>query len=180
MSIWAQLFRTFFKISLFTLGGGYNMIPLMQHEMAVHDWLSSERFLDILAISEITPGPLAVNLATFTGYQVAGIPGAMVATLAVGLPGAMILLVLGRRLWGRDPRPGDPTLWKFLMPALVGMLAATCLRLGLALLPEPDFFSGVQNGILFAAVLALSLWKNIHPALLLIGAALAGMAGAFL
>ena len=95
MSPHLLLFWTFFKISLFSIGGGYNMIPLMQHEVTARGWLTSERFLDVLAVSEITPGPVAVNLATFAGYQVAGIPGALVATVGVCLPGGLLLLALG-------------------------------------------------------------------------------------
>ena len=72
MNPYALLFWAFFKISLFSIGGGYNMVPLMQHEVETRGWLPPGRFMDMLAISEATPGPIAVNLATFAGYQVAG------------------------------------------------------------------------------------------------------------
>ena len=171
------LFWTFFKISLFSIGGGYNMIPLMQHEVAVHGWLTTERFLDILAVSEITPGPVAVNLATFAGYHVAGLTGSIAATVGVCLPGAMLLLALGALAIRLRERPAFAAAMRGLMPALVGLLAATAIRLGLALFPAGEHVPSLQAILIFAATFGLVLWKNPHPALLMIGAACAGMAG---
>lgn len=135
MSALPLLFWTFFKISLFSIGGGYNMIPLMQHEVAVRGWLTSERFLDILAVSEITPGPVAVNLATFAGYHVAGLGGSIAATVGVCLPGALLLLALGALALHLRERPAFQAAMRGLMPALVGLLAATAIRLALGLVP---------------------------------------------
>ena len=180
MSPHLLLFWTFFKISLFSIGGGYNMIPLMQHEVAVHGWLTSERFLDVLAVSEITPGPIAVNLATFAGYQVAGLTGSVAATVGVCLPGAMLLLALGALAIRLRERPAFRAAMRGLMPALVGLLAATAIRLGLALVPVGAHFPGPQASVIFAAAFGLVLWKNPHPALLMLGAAAAGIAGTLL
>ena len=180
MSAHLLLFWIFFKVSLFSIGGGYNMIPLMQHEVAVHGWLTSERFLDVLAVSEITPGPIAVNLATFAGYQVAGLTGSIAATVGVCLPGAMLLLALGALAIRLRERPAFRAAMRGLMPALVGLLAATAIRLGLALVPAGAHFPGPQASAIFAAAFVLVLWKNPHPALLMIGAAAAGIAGTLL
>ena len=135
MNALLQLFWTFFRISLFSIGGGYNMIPLMQHEVAARGWLTPERFLDVLAVSEITPGPIAVNLATFAGYHVAGLPGSIAATVGVCLPGALLLLALGALALHLRERPAFRAAMRGLMPALVGLLAATAIRLALALVP---------------------------------------------
>ena len=170
------LFWTFFKISLFSIGGGYNMIPLMQHEVAAYGWLTSARFLDVLAVSEITPGPIAVNLATFAGYQVAGVTGSIAATVGVCLPGAILLLALGAIAIRLRDRPTFAAAMRGLMPALVGLLAATAVRLGLALVPAGAALPSVQAIAIFVAVFGLVLWKNPHPALLMLGAAAAGMA----
>ena len=175
MSPHLLLFWTFFKISLFSIGGGYNMIPLMQHEVAVHGWLTSGRFLDVLAVSEITPGPIAVNLATFAGYQVAGLSGAIAATVGVCLPGGLLLLALGAIAIRLRDRPAFRAAMRGLMPALVGLLAATAIRLGAALVPAGAAFPSVPAILIFAAVLGLVLWKNPHPALLMFGAAAAGI-----
>ena len=179
MSTHLLLFWTFFKISLFSIGGGYNMIPLMQHEVAAHGWLASERFLDVLAVSEITPGPIAVNLATFAGYQVAGLTGSIAATVGVCLPGAILLLALGTLAIRLRERPAFRAAMRGLMPALVGLLAATTIRLGLAIIPAGASIPDLRSILIFAAALALFLWKNPHPALLMLGAAAAGILFSF-
>lgn len=179
MNALLQLFWTFFRISLFSIGGGYNMIPLMQHEVAARGWLTSARFLDVLAVSEITPGPIAVNLATFAGYQVAGLPGSIAATVGVCLPGALLLLALGALALHLRERPAFQAAMRGLMPALVGLLAATAIRLAHALIPAGAAVPGVPAIAIFAGAFGLVLWKNPHPAFLMLGAATAGVAFSF-
>lgn len=90
-----KLFTTFFKIGAFTFGGGYAMIPLMQRETAEKNkWVSDEDILDVIAIAESTPGPIAINAATFIGYKTAGFWGAFCATLGVVLPSFAIILLI--------------------------------------------------------------------------------------
>ena len=90
-----QLFGTFSKIGAFTFGGGYAMIPLIQREMVDNKgWISEKDILEIVAISESTPGPIAVNSATFVGYQVGGVMGSFLATLGVVLPSFVIILAI--------------------------------------------------------------------------------------
>ena len=101
MILW-QLFYIFFRIGLFTFGGGYAMVPLIQREMTSRSWLSAQQFSDILAISQITPGPLAINTATYVGYLLAGVAGSAAATLGVMLPSFFLILVLTHwldRVW---------------------------------------------------------------------------------
>jgi chromate transporter len=95
-SIW-RLFSTFFRIGAFTFGGGYAMIPLIQREaVEKRGWISEEDILEVVAIAESTPGPIAINAATFIGYRVAGVLGSLFATLGVVLPSfAVILLISG-------------------------------------------------------------------------------------
>jgi len=89
-----KLFLVFFKIGAFTFGGGYAMVPIIQSEVAEkRGWIKNEDILDILAISESTPGPIAINSATFVGYQVAGVFGSVMATLGVVLPSLIIILL---------------------------------------------------------------------------------------
>lgn len=80
------LFLTFFKIGLFTFGGGYAMIPMIQQDILSHGWLTQQQLIDFIAISESTPGPFAVNIATFVGMSQSGVAGAVCATLGVVLP----------------------------------------------------------------------------------------------
>lgn len=94
-----QLFVTFFKIGAFTFGGGYAMIPLIQRETAEkHKWITDEEILEVLAIAESTPGPIAINSATFIGYRVAGVLGSVCATLGVVLPSFIIILLIASLL----------------------------------------------------------------------------------
>ncbi|HPC19919.1 MAG: chromate transporter [Kiritimatiellae bacterium] len=174
------LFWTFFKISLFSIGGGYNMIPLMQHEVAARGWLASERFLDILAVSEITPGPVAVNLATFTGYQLAGFTGALATTTGVCLPGSLILLALGAIAIRLRTRPAFQSAMRGVMPMLVGLLAATAIRMAAALVPEAFGFAALQTLVIFALTLGLFVWHRLPPATLMLSAAAAGILGSLL
>lgn len=88
-----KLFVTFFKIGAFTFGGGYAMIPLIQHEVTEKNkWITDEDILDIVAIAESTPGPIAVNSATFVGYRVCGVLGSVAATLGVVIPSFLTML----------------------------------------------------------------------------------------
>lgn len=89
-----KLFWTFFKIGLFTFGGGYAMIPLIQSEVVSMGWLTESEVLDFIAISESTPGPLAINMATFVGTSQAGFLGAVCATLGVVLPSFIVILII--------------------------------------------------------------------------------------
>jgi chromate transporter len=92
--IYWELFYEFFKIGLFTFGGGYAMIPLLKEAVLGHNWLSEEMFYDFIGVTESTPGPIAVNMATYVGSTQAGIPGALIATLGVVLPSYLIILLV--------------------------------------------------------------------------------------
>lgn len=90
-----QLFATFFKIGAFTFGGGYAMIPLIQHEAVEnHGWITDDDILEIIAIAESTPGPVAINAATFVGYRTCGFWGAACATFGVVLPSFVVILLI--------------------------------------------------------------------------------------
>ncbi len=175
MSLHLLLFWTFFKISLFSIGGGYNMVPLMQHEVESNGWLPSGRFMDVLAVSEITPGPVAVNLATFAGYQVAGLTGSIAATIGVCLPGFLLLLALGSLAIRLRDTPAFRAALRGLQPALVGLLTATAIRLGLALIPSGAHTPPLTSLFIFILTLTLLLWKKTPPLPLLVGAATTGI-----
>lgn len=91
-----ELFSTFFLIGLFTIGGGYVMIPVIQKEVLINGWLSSQQFKEILAISEMTPGPIAINTSTFVGYKIGGFWGAIFATTGVVLPSFIVILLISK------------------------------------------------------------------------------------
>ena len=135
MSVAAVLFAVFFKISFLSLGGGYNMIPLMQQEMERRGWLDADGFVQMLALSEVTPGPVAINLATFAGYRTAGLAGAAAATAGTALPGMLVLLLVGGAVARWRNRPAVRAAVKGMMLVLAAMLAATAVRMALALPP---------------------------------------------
>lgn len=180
MSLLLQLLAVFLKIGLLSIGGGYNMIPLMQAELLTAEWLTTEQFVDILAISEATPGPIAVNAATFVGWTVAGIPGAAVATIGVCLPGLMLVLAFGVLLLRWRERLFFQTMMFHIRPALVGLLLATVLLLAPDIFhlaaDAPDFLHTLdwRAILLFAGGLAVTLWKKPHPLTLIVCGAILG------
>ena len=93
-----ELFFTFFKIGALTFGGGYAMIPFVREQVLLHGWLTEEELLNMIAVSESTPGPIAVNMATFVGSNEAGVLGSIAATLGVVLPSFIIILIIASLL----------------------------------------------------------------------------------
>lgn len=92
--IYLYLFLEFFKVGLFTFGGGYAMIPLIKEVVLSHGWMDEEHFIDMIGLSEVTPGPIAVNMATFIGSEQGGILGSVIATIGVVLPAFIIMLLI--------------------------------------------------------------------------------------
>lgn len=133
-----SLYWTFLKIGLFTIGGGYAMLPLMEREIITrHSWLTAAEFLDIIAVAEVTPGPLAVNAATFIGYRLDGPGGALLATLGVITPSLVMLLLFGGFLIRLILEPRAERFLKGLRPALIALIATAVFTLGRAALIDP-------------------------------------------
>ena len=176
------LFYTFFKIGLFTFGGGYAMLPLIQAEVTAKGWLSLDVLVDFIAVSESTPGPFAVNIATFVGMETGGIPGAVCATLGVVLPSFLIILLVARSFEKWKSSFIVQGVMTGLRPAVVGLIASSLLSVGAAvffpdgwaisLLRSPAFWLSL---LIFAGSAVLA-FRKIHPILLLCLCALAGIA----
>ena len=98
--LYLELFLTFFKIGLFTIGGGYAMLPLIQADVQAKGWMTAEELVNFIAVSESTPGPFAVNVSTYVGAELAGLPGAFCATLGVVLPSFLIILLVALLSFG--------------------------------------------------------------------------------
>ena len=126
------LFYTFFKIGLFGFGGGYAMLSMIQYDVVnVHQWLSAEEFTDIIAISQLTPGPIAINSATYIGYTATGgsILGSIIATIAVCLPSIIIMVAICRFfLIFKDNQYVQAAL-SIMRPAAIGLIAAAAILL---------------------------------------------------
>jgi chromate transporter len=169
--VYAELFWAFFKIGVFGFGGGYAMLSLIQHEVSVnHEWLSSSEFADIVALSQVTPGPISINCATYVGYTVTqNVWGAALATFALALPSVSVMLaicVFFRKF--KDNRYIRAALGG-VRPAVAGLIAAAAL-----MLMNADNFSSYKSVLIFACCFtALQRWR-VHPLLLVAGAAVAG------
>ena len=128
--IFTELFWSFFQIGLFSIGGGYAAMPLIQHQVVdVHPWLTMSQFADIMTIAEMTPGPIAVNSATFVGIQVAGIPGAIIATLGCILPSCIIVMTLAYVYYRFRKLSMVQGVLAGLRPAVVAMIASAGISL---------------------------------------------------
>ena len=168
--LYLQLFLTFFKIGVFGFGGGYAMISLIQAEVvANHGWISAAQFADIIAISQMTPGPIAINSATYIGYTATGsVWGSALATLGVCTPSLIIMLIASHFYLRMKDNPYVSQVMKALRPVVIGLILAAAL-----LLLTPDNFIDWKSYLIFGAVLVAAM-RKVSPILLIV---LAGVAG---
>ena len=132
MSIYLKLFLTFLKIGAVSFGGGYGMISLIREDCLQNGWLSEDELLNFIAVAESTPGPIAVNMATFVGSSQAGFFGALLATLGVVLPSFIIILLIATFLTKVMKYAGVKATLGGIRPAIVGMILATALTMFLS------------------------------------------------
>ena len=189
--LYLQLFLSFFKIGLFGFGGGLAILSLIQHEVEANAWMSQQEFVDIVAISQVTPGPIGINCATYVGYTATGsVWGSLLATFAIILPSLIIMLAICRLYFFLSTRfrtnPYFQNTLRMLRLAVIGLIAAAAL-----LLITPDSFIDWKSWLFFAVVFLLTILPELtkgiknkgvqqllsslsHPILLII---LAGIAG---
>lgn len=177
--IYLELLWSFFQIGLFSIGGGYAAMPLIQHQaIDIHNWLTMQSFADIMTISQMTPGPIAINCATFVGIQVAGIPGALVATFGCVLPSSIIVTLLAFIYYRFKGIDAVQSVLKGLRPAVVAMIATAGLSLMAMAFCGSDTFTSdvnIENVILFiVALLVLRIWK-LNPILVMVGSGVIGL-----
>lgn len=125
-----KLFTTFFLIGLFTIGGGYVMIPVIQKEVLLNGWLTSQQFNELLAIAEMTPGPVAINMATFVGYKMNGIWGAIFATTGVVLPSFLIILLIAIAYEKYKKNKFVRKFMSGILPAVSAIIASAAITIG--------------------------------------------------
>lgn len=174
--IFVQLFGAFFKIGMFTLGGGYAMLALIRQEIVRYGWLTPAEFVDIIGIAEMTPGPIAVNAATFVGFRSAGIGGALVATSAVVLP-SLISVIIVSRAWEKYKNSKTVQfMFGGLRPVVVGLVGAAAIQVGSSTLQVLSSMSQQAITLVLAAVtFYLVALRNWDPIKVLLGAALLGL-----
>lgn len=188
--IFLQLFITFFQIGLFGFGGGYGMLSMIQGEVVTHyNWMSASEFTDIVAISQMTPGPIGINSATYVGYTATihagfshsmAVLGSATATFAVVLPSFLLMLLISRFIVKFQKHPLVAATFEGLRPAVVGLLAAACL-----VLMKPENFGSPSTDVyqfawsiaLFLATLIGTHYFKLSPILAIV---LCGAAGFFI
>lgn len=186
--IFLQLFWTFFKIGLFGFGGGYGMLSLIQMETVHnHHWLSTAEFTNIVAISQMTPGPIGINSATYCGYTAihnAGmgnfmaVLGSATATFSLVLPSFILMILISKMFMKYMKTHAVQSIFMGLRPAVVGLLAAATIML----LNSENFGSPIANlwqfcisVLLFAATFVGTMWLKINPIRMICYAAIAGL-----
>ena len=180
--VYLQLLWSFFQIGLFSIGGGYAAMPLIQHQVVdLHPWLTMTQFADIMTIAEMTPGPVAINSATFVGIQVAGVPGALVATIGCVLPSCVIVMLLAYIYYRFKGLSLVQGVLFGLRPAVVAMIASAGISLlilafyGARTLPADLTGLNLISVLIFAlGLFILRRWK-INPIWVMAGAGAAGL-----
>ena len=162
-----ELFLTFFQIGALTFGGGYAMIPFVREQVLLHGWLTEEELLNMIAVSESTPGPIAVNMATFVGSNEAGVLGSACATLGVVLPSFIIILIISALLKNFLKYQGVKAFLSGVRPCIVSLILGTAATLFLSVLlgiGAGDFSLNVdvKGIIIFAIILAIAaIYKKV-------------------
>ncbi|MBR3978190.1 MAG: chromate transporter [Oscillospiraceae bacterium] len=186
--IYLELFYTFFMIGAFTFGGGYAMLPLIQEQVGVRwgDVISQQSMIDFVAVSESTPGPFAINMATYIGSEMGGVFGSFCATLGVVLPSFMIILIVAKcydRFKESHIVKGCMT---GLKPAVVGLIGNAVLGVLMTVFFPAGISLSVFTGIsfyiyaaIFGVMLLLAL-KKVHPILIICLSAVIGIAVGYL
>ena len=178
--LYLQLFWTFFKIGLFGFGGGYAMLSLIQGEVVTsHGWLTTQQFTDIVAVSQMTPGPIGINSATYVGYTATGsVWGSIIATFAVCLPSFILMLTISKFFLKYQHHPLVESVFKGLRPAVIGLLAAAALLL----MNEENFGNAVTDRYQFIISCLLFLFAFVstsrfkaNPILMIIICGLIGL-----
>ena len=178
--LFLQLFYTFFKIGLFGFGGGYAMLSMIQGEVVTrYNWVSSQEFTDIVAISQMTPGPIGINAATYVGFTSTGsIWGSVIATFAVVLPSFILMLTISKFFLKYQKHPAVESVFSGLRPAVVGLLASAALVLmntenfGS---PTKDTYTFVISVIIFLVAFIGTKKYKANPILMIIACGIAGL-----
>lgn len=170
MSSLIKLFLSFFKIGLFSFGGGYAMLPLIKKEIIeVHGWLTNAEFIDIIAISEMTPGPIAINSATFLGYRISGILGSVVSTIAVVLPSFIIMSLIFHFVNKFKDSPYSDWFFRGIRPIVLGLIASAAVSVAM------DAFVDIKSVLITLGIFYIVTFKKLNPIIAIIIAGITGV-----
>ena len=175
--IYLELFFTFFKIGLFTFGGGYAMLPLIQEAVLTKGWIESTALINFVAVSESTPGPFAINISTYIGTEMAGILGAVCATLGVVMPSFIIILFVARFYEKFKTNKIVKGAMSGLKPAVVGLIGAAVVSMAKTIFLSNGLnidFLFIMSIVIFILMFILAL-KKVHPIILILISAAIGI-----
>ena len=175
-----ELFLTFLKIGAFTFGGGYAMFPLIQEAVLDKGWLTEELLIDFVAVSESTPGPFAVNIATYIGSEVSGIFGSICATLGVVIPSFVIILIVAKFFMKFKESKIIKGIMSGLKPCVIGLIGSAVISMALTVFVPNGFENIVLNKELIISVVIfllsmLLVSKKKHPIMVIGIAAILGI-----
>lgn len=178
--IFFLLFIEFFKIGLFSIGGGLATLPFLYRLADTYDWLSYENIVDMIAVSESTPGAIGVNMATYTGFQCAGVMGAVIATLGLVCPSIIVILIVARILQSFKENPLVQSVFSGLRPAAAGLICVAgfgVIRLSLYNGSAPVWYEVLRwrECILFMAIFFLIRLLKKHPIVYIAAAGVVGI-----
>ena len=174
--IYLELFWTFLLIGAFTFGGGYAMLPLMQAEVTAKGWISNEAVVNFIAVSESTPGPFAINMATYVGSEMGGVLGAACATLGVVLPSFVIILIVAKCFDKFRSSKAVKGCMSGLKPAVIGMIGTAILSIGKTVFVP----AGLLVSIAIFGVMLVLAFKKVHPIIIIILSAAIGIGAGIL
>ncbi len=178
--IYLELFLTFLQIGAFTFGGGYAMLPMMEEQVLLHNWMGKEELLNFIAVAESTPGPVAINMATYIGTETAGLFGAICATFGVVLPSFVVILLVAKFYEKYKNSFLVENALKGIRPVVIGLMLSAVISLGMGVfmplgLSEFVFsYSFFCSLIIFLVVVVLAL-KKVSPILLIMLSAIFGI-----
>lgn len=184
MTILVALFFEFFKAGLFAIGGGLATLPFLYDIASRYDWMPIEMMPDMIAVSESTPGPIGINMATYAGFNAMGIPGALVATFGLVLPSFIIIILVSKFLTKFNENKIVQSVFTGLRPAVTGLIAAAgwqVVKISLLNLPAFDLSGSIASIfqwkaiILFALLFFLIRKFDKHPLYYIAGAAIVGI-----
>lgn len=186
--IYFELFYTFFLIGAFTFGGGYAMLPLIKEAVVAHNWISEQTLIDFVAVSESTPGPFAINMATYVGSTMGGILGAACATLGVVLPSFLVILFVAKVYEKFKTNKIVMGCMSGLKPAVVGLISSAILSIAATVFIPNGFNLAVFKDATFyisAVIFALGMFitfkfKKVHPILIICLSAVLGIAAGYI
>ena len=178
--IYLELFITFLKIGAFTFGGGYAMLPLMQQEVLANAWMTEEQLLNFIAVAESTPGPVAINMATYIGVQTGGVFGAICATFGVVLPSFLVILLVAKFYEKYKNSFIVKNCLIGLRPVVVGLIASAVISLGMGVFfPNGIDFSAIGYdffcSVAIFAVIVVLAFKKVNPIILILLSAVFGI-----